>query len=762
MISNQKGYSLISVLLVFACLSILGLALLGATTAGMKLRVVESQKQYAFYAAEAGLDKVYGQIALDIQNCYEKAAKKAEEFVALDIEAERTIYNDYSAWKYVAQLDETEGDIPERFQGFDTACMKYFTADGTQDYKKIYSAVSELYAGEFQELFNDAATGYASYAPEIELFEHQPFNTENELSALTFNSMVSPGLDSKYDYAYTVQVTYNISVPEYRSSIDAEQTVLEIEPNILFTKALVSDQDIIFTGENISVYGDIYARGKGKGAAPKIEDFNFGGIWAGDSTAGSMKAVRNLNIYGSVSTEGNVRSYAADTAFSIYGPVFCRNLAVWNGNVKVNGSIATKNKLMLMDAKSSVEIQGDYYGFSDTPVEGLYDSSSSILINSQDISDDNGSSLRIYGKTYIAGVGFLDIRGTEPITGDAYTPYQLGESLSVKGNYIAYGIPIDDEDGTDNIPEGFEKYGYSKIKFEQIADYFLAATGFTSPADEEFSIFDKADYFYAVNEYIKGDSSPYSSVLDLGTSSDGSGPGSIFINDMQYSLGAYISNGTTYRRSTGGYEAALSALETIRDEYNLSVSKFGDGSITCSKLFADGEDGFINAEAVTEKAEWLSDTELFVISPDAASPVWIGDTLSAPSNAIKFSASGKAVSGVVITAGDVYVSGNDITYTGTVIAGGNIYVNGKNISIINGLYDNKIFEQNVNSPLLPNVMLTIIKSGSLDECFLHYNDKRYKFIASESEKYSEGIAIDPRSNLDMKKIISIKDWKRVW
>ena len=49
--------------------------------------------------------------------------------------------------------------------------------------------------------------------------------------------------------------------------------------------------------------------------------------------------------------------------------------------------------------------------------------SSSLIVNSE------GASVTVTGETYLSGVAYIDTKGV---------PYQTGESVAIKGNYLAY------------------------------------------------------------------------------------------------------------------------------------------------------------------------------------------------------------------------------------------------------------------------------------------------------------------------------------
>lgn len=72
--NNEKGVTLIMVMMVMVVLSVLGLSILGAAINNMNLNVVERDNQAAYYIAEAGVTKQYSEMETKVSEHYSSPA----------------------------------------------------------------------------------------------------------------------------------------------------------------------------------------------------------------------------------------------------------------------------------------------------------------------------------------------------------------------------------------------------------------------------------------------------------------------------------------------------------------------------------------------------------------------------------------------------------------------------------------------------------------------------------------------------------------
>lgn len=104
------------------------------------------------------------------------------------------------------------------------------------------------------------------------------------------------------------------------------------------------------------------------------------------------------------------------------------------------GQVVIDNDLGVKATGSIITID-DFFGINDKTIKDTAvdrtKSSSSIIVNS----DDNSSSININKSLYIMGTAHINTNETD--NDDRYK-YQTGESIAVKGNYMAYAVPMNE------------------------------------------------------------------------------------------------------------------------------------------------------------------------------------------------------------------------------------------------------------------------------------------------------------------------------
>ncbi|NFA43534.1 hypothetical protein EXM65_13335 [Clostridium botulinum] len=251
-----------------------------------------------------------------------------------------------------------------------------------------------------------------------------------------------------------LQTTYNIVVPDYKDIAFSDSTK-KVQSNVsLNNKIMVVGRNMTVNQQNkIAIDGDIFVWGDTPEIANKVYDKYQGGI--------NLKSC-DIDFNGEVVTEKTF-NIENDVKSNIYGNLYARNVYIGNlkGTQSENSSLAVKeskkeNNKVNSEERGQVVIDNDitlkskntqvsidnFYGINDKNIkygecfnqstEGTNErTSSSIIING-----DEKSNIKINNKAYIMGVAHID---TDP-------EYQTGESTGVKGNYIAYATPLNNEE----------------------------------------------------------------------------------------------------------------------------------------------------------------------------------------------------------------------------------------------------------------------------------------------------------------------------
>ena len=188
-------------------------------------------------------------------------------------------------------------------------------------------------------------------------------------------------------------------------------------------KGIIKKQNINDTVFNNKVYekyrGGIQISGSKAGFYPVDEGKNVNIV-----TRGTLNADSNSEFYSSGS---NSSLYAANVYLGkIYGDDKSAEKIVFN-----TGDIITDNDFTMNAENAQAEIN-NFYGINDKNTKNEKEekerTSSSIIVNGY----DEDSKVKINNDAYIMGTASID----------TVEAYETGESTAVKGNYIAYAVPV--------------------------------------------------------------------------------------------------------------------------------------------------------------------------------------------------------------------------------------------------------------------------------------------------------------------------------
>jgi hypothetical protein len=349
----------------------------------------------------------------------------------------------------------------------------------------------EIYQEEYDDLANNVKYGREEFERDIESKKIYPSSLrvsvkyQGESLAHQKGDLTTPTgmslydgikVDVKSEYKLNdltpltyLSATYNIRCPELSAMSSIEQQTIALS-NPTLDYALIADSGLeVLANGKLFINGNLLAGIDENGVGIKLnggseitEDF-------GDSENPNVKS-------GRIATAGDIimASVSGKTTKLVSGsnPIYYRNLylgepsetpsSAGTVSVQFNGDVLAKDDLEI-NSNSTVRVNqnenASYFGFNDKNDEGA-DSSSAIVINASNIS---GLNINL-GNLYLAGRAFIDgVKSTNRIdtNGDPII-YKTGESVSVKGNYIAYQTPL--VDTTDN------KYDVEKMRF---SPYFM-------------------------------------------------------------------------------------------------------------------------------------------------------------------------------------------------------------------------------------------------------------------------------------------------
>lgn len=400
-LKNDKGSTLVLLVMAIAIISLLGTSILGVTMMNYKIKKTNTDLKYSFYMSESGLDNAYA------------------ESYALMLEALKE--SNTAAQAKIAEYDLNK--LAELIEDGDTHYIEDVDGDG------VYSFRQDVIKAEAEGLFESTYINKVKANIATRLLGVNYDDTEEKLTLeitndnlIAFNadtplilSISSEYLKKKENIKKTTDVDIEIDVPKYNESYKVSTVNMGINP--FWTKAL--------TAENLNIYKE-----------------------SGTVFEGEVFVNNNLNLYNSGKVEFQ-KDVAVKNNISIYDSkelntknVYAKNILLEGANAEFvaeylgDGNPDTYEGVVVLDdlemnaSGQTVEINGPYYGFGYGGFDRDNTKNSSIIINNANI-----SKLNITGDLYLLGTSY--IKGL---------PYATGESLSILGNYKAYSVPLENGD----------------------------------------------------------------------------------------------------------------------------------------------------------------------------------------------------------------------------------------------------------------------------------------------------------------------------
>ena len=487
---KRKGATLAYVIVVLAIIAVIGTAIVSLSLTNYKAMIVHGKKTQNLYMSESGLDKV--QKALDILTA--KAITYGNDAVAKEdtsLSAEEDLKSGDNKTedgykKISSEKEESQNKI------FKKAYKEYIIKQLNPNSEVIKNEKVFLLENNKvkfnnnlikmdKEDKNKEKNEEGNYDITLIDINNKKVSNGSSLSGiLNFKTIpdddkkeeISLRLDSKFnvkeldgDKNYKdVSLTFNIEVPDYNGAYKIEEFPLY---NVCSNGLVVGENLNVGTGSTLNVDGGIFVSAN----VVKEKKFTIGSMVnkkEGDGVVinggtlsvnnGSLVSKNDIRLGGEGSnlkvgceTENNKSNLNLNDESKKSHINLNNNLGVYTGNLGINGDkigfdkdvskgniisnypVYAMNDLILNGEKSSINLNEGFYGLNSNRTEdkltGKINNSSAIIVNTDDIG--NGSSINIRQEAIIMGTAYIN---TKP------EAYQTGESVSVKGNYIAYTV----------------------------------------------------------------------------------------------------------------------------------------------------------------------------------------------------------------------------------------------------------------------------------------------------------------------------------
>lgn len=471
---NNKGSSLLFVIIAIAFVAILGTLLSQLTVINIQMKSTDKKAKETFYTNETALNE----LQITLEDISGEAMKKAyvgivEDYANITNDSSRNLQDQF-AYEYVRYLVNYFAG-----GGYDTSVIPEISDPADYaDLVKDNNSAPLTYTAAISDIKSKMNSTFTASAEATEVSPSTWFkNDDTTANTLEYLIDNKSGGDS-YVILRNIQVSYNTNEDGKKNddaAVAHESTITtDIKltvPKLSFqsgiypkytTYSIIANKYLNVNQNNISIDGDLYGSA---GILVRGENAEFTGPKTTNIvTRGDFFVYQNgsLNIQGDSSSS----SVALNDCVRIWANNF--------GTEKVSGSIGSTTTLtltgdafiqddLILNANSSVvTLTGNnYYGFGYNRLNKSYTSmtarekssdmnsqySSAITVNGKNVSLDMSGiiNLKLAGRAYISrGQESTSMLSDTELGGyysQSSTDIMTGEAVSFKSNQIAYLIP---------------------------------------------------------------------------------------------------------------------------------------------------------------------------------------------------------------------------------------------------------------------------------------------------------------------------------
>lgn len=433
---NNKGSTLILVIVSIGFISILSTLLLSLTVSNIEMKKINQSAKLNFYDTESALD--------EIKSGIEQVCAKALEKTYYEVMKQ---YTDHTIDKKQVFAKQYINELQSYF--VDSIDHTKYDRSILEDFIKTTSAKLDQTASNNLLIMDPINMGDPSYEPKY----------------ITLKNIKVCYKDAN-NFSTTIQADIIIHTPDL--SFDTVPT----NQNEFSEYSLIADHMIsLNTASSVHVYGNVYA---GEGGISLVNASNL-----------QIDSISNLVTRGDISVDkSSLKILDTTTTPSIWAKNIVTEKGIDN-NTSLSTTVLIKGKCYVADdlnvnAKNSdVTITGEYYGYNYYPNTSSYSSldqaknSSSIIINGSNTILNLDTD-----KLLIAGRAYLDT--SSMYGGENKVP--TGESLAIKGNQYAYLVPEDCMfSGTNPVTiENYQKAvaeGKTQVTYDETLKKYVSNTG---------------------------------------------------------------------------------------------------------------------------------------------------------------------------------------------------------------------------------------------------------------------------------------------
>lgn len=412
-VKQNKGFSLITVIIAVSFIGILGLLVLYMALSNFQMKITDLKGKDSFYTAERAIEEIRVGLQEDVGNSMSEAYIKVLETYdkdenSTDVVLDKQRQNDF--------VNEFIKKLANRLKK-DSDQSKY-----DLDYLKKYL---DMKINENETLIVTTPS------------DKEPVMTKDNKNGILLKNLKVIYVDPK-GYASVIETDIRLGIPKVQ--FPTPSTLPD-----LMNMIVVAGKGIICEGGNTTISGSIYS-----GILQDINDNTileknpYTSIWVKSGANLDIQSGDKIVSAGEIYMEPNA-SFTSEAGVTLWA----QGVKLSSAQVNLLGTTYLSDDLTIESGSGSrVTVQGEYYGYGypesarsslnkymyDNPKKRWSDTalSSSIVINGKNTTLD----LSGVRKIMLAGRSYI---GTSKVSNS--NDIMMGESITVKGTQLAYLLP---------------------------------------------------------------------------------------------------------------------------------------------------------------------------------------------------------------------------------------------------------------------------------------------------------------------------------
>ena len=412
-VKQNKGFSLITVIIAVSFIGILGLLVLYMALSNFQMKITDLKGKDSFYTAERAIEEIRVGLQEDVGNSMSEAYIKVLETYdkdenSTDVVLDKQRQNDF--------INEFIKKLANRLKK-DSDQSKY-----DLDYLKKYL---DMKINENETLIVTTPSN------------KEPVMTKDNKNGILLKNLKVIYVDPK-GYASVIETDIRLGIPKVQ--FPTPSTLPD-----LMNMIVVAGKGIICEGGNTTISGSIYSG--------ILQDINnntileknpYTSIWVKSGANLDIQSGDKIVSAGEIYMEPNA-SFTSEAGVTLWA----QGVKLSSAQVNLLGTTYLSDDLTIESGSDSrVTVQGEYYGYGypesarsslnkymyNNPEKRWSDTalSSSIVINGKNTTLD----LSGVGKIMLAGRSYI---GTSKVSNS--NDIMMGESITVKGTQLAYLLP---------------------------------------------------------------------------------------------------------------------------------------------------------------------------------------------------------------------------------------------------------------------------------------------------------------------------------